>query len=125
MYVLIMVAVGNVRRAPSAELFGCDIKEDLVGQKGGGHGQAEDGAEEKALRTQARWRKLTPDLDLVCVVASVQRLGRRGEKEDEDALGSSGEQTVEQLPRQKRPVCIGSVVAKQGQRQVVELGQQS
>ena len=81
-------AVGNIRRAPSTELLGCDVKEDLVGQKGRSHGQAEDGAEEKALRAQARWRKLAPDLDLVRVVAPVQRLGRRGEKEDEDALGS-------------------------------------
>ena len=87
-------AVGNVRRTPSAELFGCDVKEYLVGQEGGGHCQAENSAEEKALRAQTRWRKLAPDLDLVRVVAPVQRLGRRGEKEDEDALAGSGEQTV-------------------------------
>ena len=111
------LAVGNVRRAPSADqLFGRDVKEHLVGQEGRGHGQAENGAEEKALGAQTRWRKLAPDLDLVRVVASVQRLGRRCEKEDEDALSGGGEQTVEQLSRQKRPVCIGRIVVKRGQR---------
>ena len=118
------LAVGDVGRAPSTELLGCDVKEDLIGQKGGRHGQAENGAEEKALGAQARWRKLAPDLDLVGVVASVQRLGRCREKENEDALAGCGEQAVEQLPDPKRPVCIGGVVAKRGQRQVVELGQQ-
>ena len=118
------LAVGDVGRTPGAEFFCGEVKDGLVGDEEGGHGEADDSPQEEALGAQAAQHKLLADADLVAVGAAVDRFGRRGQKADEKPRRKGAGQAAHQLSGQKAAEGLGSIVAVGGQRQIVEVGQE-